>query len=390
MSTPLIRQLETNRSAEQAAAERLLEAANQETRQMTTGERTALDEHLGTLKLIDEHLEDLRHTEERKDAYDRAVAHIPGPENRDLPDNWLPSLQEYAEIRSTTSSGNAFVPAGYSQVWYDRLRPASVVLAAGPRILDTTNTTLSVPKINASVTVGTTAEATIITPSDPTFGSVLLTPHKFAALALCASEALDDSMPDLRQVISTDLIRSMATAIDKQFLAGDGTSNNVKGLRNQSGLTAGPSLGTNGGTPTLDTYAAALEAYETAGADLGCAVWFMHPRTWSTIRKSKDSQSRYQVSPNPTADAPRSLWGLPVQLSTNISITETVGTSTDCSYALLACMDDVIVARRKDVEVLFDQSYAFNSDQVAVRAIARMDLGIANPAAVVLTTGIRG
>ena len=390
MSTPLIRQLETNRSAEQAAAERLLEAANQETRQMTTGERTALDGHLETLKAIDEHLEDLRHTEERKDAYDRAVAHIPGPENRDLPDNWLPSLQEYHELRAVGSSSNSFVPAGYASVYWDRLRSASVVLSAGPRLIDTMNTSLSVPKITASVTVGTTSENTAITPSDPTFGSITLTPKKFAAMTLVSSEALDDAMPDLRQVVATDLIRSMATAMDLQFLAGSGSGTNIRGLRNVSGVTAGASLGTNGGTPTLDTFATALESFETAGGDVASAVWMMHPRTWSTIRKAKDSQSRYQFQPDPTADARRSLWGRPVFCSTNVSITETVGTSTDCSYALLVDMSQVIVAQRKQVEVLFDSSYAFNADQTAVRAIARMDLGVPNPAAVVLTTGIRG
>ena len=42
----------------------------------------------------------------------------------------------------------------------------------------------------------------------------------------------------------------------------------------------------------------------------------LHPTTWSAIRRSKDSQNRYLVAPDPTADDANSVWGVEVLVTT--------------------------------------------------------------------------
>ena len=49
---------------------------------------------------------------------------------------------------------------------------------------------------------------------------------------------------------------------------------------------------------------------------------FMHPRTWATFRKLDGLQDRLQLQPDPTRDAARRLFGLPVLVSSQISITK--------------------------------------------------------------------
>jgi HK97 family phage major capsid protein len=307
---------------------------------------------------------------------------------------WLPSRSDYRsliESRAVAASGNPFVPTLNARLWEDRLRAASVVLAAGPRILDVEQAgALRVPRITASVTVSATAENTTITPSDPTFGSVNLTPKKLAALTLCRNESLADSQPGLREVVAEDLIRQTATVLDQQFLTGSGSGANMTGLVNVSGVTAGPSLGANGSTPSLDNFAAMIASLEAANGDLSRAAWIMAPRSWATVRTLKDGQNRYQINPGVTGLEERSLFGARVFTTTNLPINGVTGTSNDTSTVILSDMSQVLVGCAKEIEVAYSEDYAFNADQTAIRVIARFDIGVSNAAAIVVMTGVRG
>lgn len=84
-----------------------------------------------------------------------------------------------------------------------------------------------------------------------------------------------------------------------------------------------------------------------------------------------------------------SIFGRPVYLSNSLSIAETAGTSTDTTVIILADMSQVVVAVSRDIEVLISEHYAFNADQVAVKATCRYDIGVPQPAGVVLTVGVR-
>lgn len=360
-------------------------------RKLTSAEEQRITAIDADARSIDDHVAQLLEAEERANDVDDMLGKYGSPDAGSTR-TWLPSRSEYRSLieqRAVGSSGNPYLPVEYSSQWWDRLRSRSVVLSAGPQIITTDMTSVSIPKVTASVTVSALAENTGITPSDPTFGSLVLTPKKLAALTLVANEALDDSAPDLRQVISEDLIRQTATALDLQFLLGSGSGANMTGLKLISGTTAGPNLGTNGGTPSLDNMATMVESLETANATMDTAAWFMAPRTWSTIRRLKDSQNRYQLEPAPTLDATRSLFGAPVYVTSNLPVTETKGTSTDCSTILLADMSQVVVAQRKAVEVQYSMDYAFNADQTAIRVLCRFDIGAPNATAVVVTTGAR-
>ncbi len=386
--------VEQARSDRLDAMQRILGTAEVAGRDLLASEQREHDQHADELRRLDVVLYRIE-SDPAGQRVDRSqVPDACRSGGTEAPTTWLPSRSEYrqlVEARAVSTSGNPYVPTLNARLWDDRLRAASVVLAAGPRILDVSEAgTLRVPKVTASVTVSATAENTTITPSDPTFGSVNLTPKKLAALTLCSNESLADSQPGLREVVAEDLIRQTATVLDQQFLTGSGSGANMTGLVNVSGTTAGPSLGANGGTPTLDNLAAMVASLEAANGDLSRAVWFLAPRTWATVRTLKDSQNRYQVNPGVTGAEERSLFGAPVFASTNLPINGTTGTSTDTSTVLLADMSQVLVGRAKEIEVAYSEDYAFNADQTAIRVIARFDIGVANPAAIVVMTGVRG
>lgn len=392
MTPEQLRALYAERRAAAETARAVAERAAAENREMTATETDTYDRAMATVDRLGPTITaalDAFETDTRNAELNARVERALG---RGAPDGrtWLPSRGEYRdwETRAVGSSGNPFLPVEQASVFFDRLRAASVVLSAGPRILTTEAAELNVPKIGASVTVGTYSENTQITPSDPTFDAVTLHPRKVAALCLASNESLADSTPGLRDVIAQDLVLSAAGEIDTQFLEGDGVAPNMTGLRNTASATV-TWLGANGGTPTLDDLAGAVAALEATNAATTGAAWFCSPRTWATIRKLKDGQNRYQLAPDPSVDGPRRLFGIPVYVTNHIPNDETRGTSNDCSHVILAPMDQVIVAQRQDVEIAFSGDFRFDYDQTAVRVVARFDVGAINPEAVVVIGGVR-
>lgn len=304
---------------------------------------------------------------------------------------WLPSYRTWqawqGEARAIGSSSNAFVPTATADIYWDRLRARSVTLAASPVLLPVEDTSLIVPKIAGSVTIGPVSENAEITATDPTLSSVVLTPKKFAALTRCSNEALEDSTPELRVVIAEDMIREMATYLDAQMLVGTGSSGQIRGLSNTTGAT---STAVNA-VPDLDDFADAIASLEAANGDLSRAAFFVAPRTWSQLRKQTATGSgEYLLAAGDPTQATRpSVFGVPVYVTSNIPTNLTVGQSSNNSLAVLADMSQVLVGLRKDVELLFDTSLYFAYDQTALRVVSRVDMQVANAASVVVMTGLR-
>jgi HK97 family phage major capsid protein len=153
------------------------------------------------------------------------------------------------------------------------------------------------------------------------------------------------------------------------------------------------SMGTNGLLPVnVDPWADAMALLGLANAQATAIV--MHPRTWSSLIKIKEATGSVRpllidASGSPTQGVRPSIYGVPVFLSSQLSITETQGTSTDCSTSYVYQADQCVVVRRQDVEVELDRSRLFNTDQSEMRGKLRADLICPNAAAIVRIIGIR-
>ena len=117
-------------------------------------------------------------------------------------------------------------------------------------------------------------------------------------------------------------------------------------------------------------------------------VAYMAPRTWSTFRKIKDGEGRYLTNISPTGDSPASLFGVPCFSTTNIPVNQTQGTDTDSSTILLLDRSQVVIGRRKQVEISYSEHFAFDADQTAIRLVARYDIQAINPEAIVKIIGV--
>jgi HK97 family phage major capsid protein len=292
------------------------------------------------------------------------------------------------EVRALTDSSSGLSPVEYANFIFDRLRAHSVLLASGARVVPTERQSEVFPQLTAAASPGWYAEGATFTEGDPTMTTITATPKKVGHIVAMSNELIDDSDPSALDVIQQNLLKIMALKFDLGAFEGTGTSNQITGLKNVSGIQVNSSLGTNGGNiSSLDIISDTFELLEAANATPGAIV--MHPRTWNELRELKDSYGRYQLNPSPSDGYRPQIFGVPVYISSQLSVTETQGSASTCSSIYIYQPDQVVVVLRQDVQVELDRSRLFNADQSEMRARFRADLIVPNATAVARIVGIK-
>jgi HK97 family phage major capsid protein len=383
----LIDELREKRTELRAALDAILTRAAEDNdgtgRDLTGDEFAEHQQRAAELREIDDRIERCRDDEVRE--LRAAAARTAGQDEPYPLGQWLTRA-----ITSASGAGAAFTPTAFPATFWDKLSAASVGLASGFSLISTDRDSVTIPRWTADPSAGWTAEAGTISSTDANADTVTATPRKLAGLQRTSNEALADSNPSLYERIAAGLVRSIALKADLGFYEGSGTAPEIRGLKNVSGIGS-VSMGTNGATPTtLDPFADAIGTVVEANATPSVIV--MHPRTWRTLSKIKEVSGSavpvLQGEGNVGSAPRRSIYGLPVLLSSQLSITETQGTANNASSAYVYDASEVVVVRRSDVSVEIDRSRLFNSDESEIRAIARLDLIVPNPAAVVRIAGL--
>jgi HK97 family phage major capsid protein len=354
-------------------------------------ERSVLaDEFEIAMAEVDRQIAYHRDAEEMAGARQRTARIIGGFEGEHRAGTWL--QQELRSIVGGSGAGASFTPSEFTAYFFDLLEAQSIGLRSGFNVVRTERDSLVVPHVLADPSAAWVAEAGTITPSDPNYESLTATPRKLAALTQLSNEIIGDSNPKILDVAGTQMIRSLALKLDLGFFEGSGTAPEIRGLRNVVGIQT-VSMGTNGAAPTnLDPFADALGLLETFNST-GSAV-VMHPRTWQQLIKLKEqttgnNKPLLQESAGSGAQGiQRSIYGLPVFLSSQVSITETQGTSTNASSAYVYEASEIVAVVRDETRVELDSSRLFDKDMSEVRAVMRADLVVPNPKAVVRILGL--
>ena len=199
---------------------------------------------------------------------------------------------------------------------------------------------------------------------------------------------IDDSEPSVVDFLNGHLALMLGLKLDRSLFLGSGTAPEIRGLQNVAGIQT-VSMGTNGASlANLDPIADAIGLLEAANVP-GPYVVVMPPRTWAVIRKLKDTTNAPLLTENPTTDAPQRMFGAPVYVTSQLPVNETQGTSSDASSVYVYAPGQVVLVRRKDVEIELDRSRLFDSDQSEMRGKLRVDLIVPNPVSVVRVTGVR-
>lgn len=234
---------------------------------------------------------------------------------------------------------------------------------------------LSAPVIEYPRITGQTGTAGVVAPGGlkPLINLTtdLVTAHaaKIAGLLQVQDESLAD-FPNFSGVVTTELQRAIISAENAELLLGDGTTGHMDGLLHQAGLTRTAAAGET----VLDVIEQAMTDLRSGSAFAQPDGVAMNPTDWSAMRRLKDSQNRYLLTPDPTADVTPSLWGCSVILTTDMP----AGTAVVGAFQLGGLLH---VRQGMTVEVnnRGDQDWTHNTS--TFRAELREALAILRPAA---------
>lgn len=194
------------------------------------------------------------------------------------------------------------------------------------------------------------------------------TPVKTIANWIPVTRQAVADVPQMRDLIDTELRDNLAEELDEQIIAGDGIGQNFTGLINVSGTQA-QAWDTN----ILTTTRKGRTLVRTVGRRTPTA-YVLHPTDWQTIDLLQDNEARYYFGGPAMIGTPR-LWGLPVVENEAMP----VGTGMVGDFRRAALWD------RQDTQILVSDSHSdfFIRNLLAILAELRAAFGVLQPSAFV-------
>lgn len=166
---------------------------------------------------------------------------------------------------STTSSASDIAPVDrQADLYINPLRNALLARRLGVRVLSGLSGNVSIPKHGSGLTVGWVAENSALSPSDMTFDSVTMAPRHAGGVTELSRQLIQQSSPDIEQLVREDLAAMIAQAIDSALIQGGG-SNEPKGVLSSVGTNGDVQSGTLS-TPTWLQVLSMIEQAEIANA----------------------------------------------------------------------------------------------------------------------------
>ena len=212
-----------------------------------------------------------------------------------------------------------------------------------------------------------------------------------AGLATISNQLLADSNPAVDGLVTADLAKRLVALEETAFLAGTGTGQPL-GILNTPGIGA-TALTATDVLSLLDAILDSIAAVETNHGAPSAIV--MHPRTWTKILKSRDTQGAYYIDPTGGPQDPRTglrgpvktLWGYPVITSNRVPTN--LGTGTNESRVIVGDFRECLILDRQGITVDESSHVYFTTNQTVFRAEMRVGFTAARtPLAINVVGGV--
>jgi HK97 family phage major capsid protein len=281
----------------------------------------------------------------------------------------------------TSSAGGYTVPNLLQSGILQALVPASSLLKAGTGIIPIDGgQTSTFAAVNSIPQAAWRLENGAVAESDPAFRAVVASPRSLAFFFKISRELLADGV-DIESTLRAVIAQSFAKELDRVGLRGSGSAPEPRGILNTVGIQA-VTNGTNG--TVLGGYSnlfSAVQSVLQADAPMPTAA-IMAPRSLVKLAALLDST-------NQPVMVPQMLKSMQLISTSQVPITLTVGTSTDCSEIYAGDFSQTAFAMRENVSIqVADQLYA-GTGQVAFIGHVRADFIVKYPTAFSVVTGVR-
>lgn len=265
------------------------------------------------------------------------------------------------------------------------LTAASIFLASGVRIFDVTHSgRVRIPRLTGMTSPAWHGEGEAITEVSPDFDDVVLLDGvaSLKAIVRYSNEMARSSIVALDAALRDKLVTDVAAMLDGAFFAGDGAVA-ANGLRAPIGIInyPGAQVISGVGSLSLDDILDAIGVLLATNVDPSRCRIFMRSSVFIAVRKMKDTTGRPLLVPDVTQDGVYRIHGLQVVVTNRLP--EVGGAST----VVVADMGQVAVARDMAPSVTVLRERYADTDEQALRVVARYDAAPLNPDAVVLLEG---
>lgn len=237
-------------------------------------------------------------------------------------------------------------------------------------------TTDADPTANTTTGVITDAAGAGTKPVSELTLTVVSTPVETIAHLMPITRRAAADAPQVRQLVDAFLLYGLKEEEEDQILNGDGTSPNLDGILNTSGISTVGSAGTD-----LDAIVDAIRTIRADNRDPSAMV--IHPNDWFStgFLLAKDSAGNYLVGdPRASLDTLNNLWGLQVVVTP--AMTE--------NTVLVGDFRQAVVADREQSAIYVTDSHKdwFGRNLLAVLAEERIALGVLDPDAFCTVTAV--
>lgn len=274
-------------------------------------------------------------------------------------------------MATDTVSANSLIREKVANMLVQPLEASSVILNAGATIFDSSEP-LRIPTIEEGVNPAWVGENELIPEDEVQTGEISLMPSdrkSIKVITRVSNELIRQATIGVSGVLESRLVADVRNKLDTALLSGDGANKSILGLLNQTGVTTGV-FDASDPDSIIDAIGA-LNALEVNPNRL-----IVSGTDFTAMRKLKDNDGRYLLTPDISLGAVGSIHGIPVSITNKLS----------AGKAIMADMSAVAVVRDIDPRVdILKERYA-DYDQTGIRVVTRYDLGLIRPNAVAILT----
>lgn len=376
MSLTLAQRLTDERVSAREQAKNIIDGA--EGRSFTAEEQQSLDRIESDMNALEARISDIIDAEKRaRDLDEKLAGYKPTAPLTNVRD-------EAAELRSflrgdagktydverrdiTKGSTGAPVPTSFYDQLVTHMVHVGPMMELGTTITTNSGENLQIPRTTAFSTSAITAEGSVISESDPTFGAfVTLGAYKFSHLIQVSREMVEDQGVDIIGFLGENAGVSLGVKINTDLTVGTGSSQ-PRGLAIDTtlGVTGAASVaGAFSADNLIDLVYSVNQAYRRAP---GCA-WQMRDASIAAVRKLKDSQNRYLFEPSLQAGQPDNLLGFPLYSNPDVA-----AVALSARSVLFGQVKKYFIRKAGAVRLDRSDEFAFSSDLITFRATVRLD-----------------
>jgi HK97 family phage major capsid protein/HK97 family phage prohead protease len=252
----------------------------------------------------------------------------------------------------------------------DVLRNSSSVMQAGARMMPGLVGNVAIPKKTAASSAGwISTEGGAASESEPTFGTVSLTPKTVGAFSDMTRQLILQSTPSIEALVRDDLTQALALAIDAGALKGAGTSGAPTGVYSTSGIN------TDTFTGALPTWAE-IVGLETLVAEdnalMGNLSYIAPAGLYGSLKTTAKAtnQAIFAVDPDGTMNGYRTI----------------VSNQATAGYLLFGNFSDLLIGMWGGLDLTVDPYTASTSGTIRVVALQSVDVAVRHAVSFALGT----